>query len=160
MAPGPQRNCSAFTALQTECLTSGTAPKHVASLSNVEKQDKCASMFWSDLHPHVMGIVTLTSISSQLPAARSLPRPSRDSGRRSRKATDVMEFQRLRVTTQRVVLCVSSIASRCCDTQYSLCAFLSNMRQNGHSGSAVLVVFYTVTDAKRRTFSLFSCLST
>ena len=37
---------------------------------------------------------------------------------------------------------VSRLNVWCCvQYQYSLCAFLSNMRQNWHSGSAVLVVF-------------------
>ena len=47
----------------------------------------------SEIHSHVMENVTLTRISSKLPVARSLPRPSRDCGRRSPKTSDVTECQ-------------------------------------------------------------------
>ena len=52
MAPRPLCNCSTFIAMSTKCTTLGTPPKHVASLGHVEKQDKCSSVFWSDIHSH------------------------------------------------------------------------------------------------------------
>ena len=117
MAPGPLRTCSAFIAMSTKCTTFGTTQKHVASFCYAEKQDKFASMLWSDLHPHVMGNVTLTRITS------SFLLPSRSQDRQGilddalRKHLQSWSVRRLRVTTQRVMLRVSSIASRCCDTQ-------------------------------------------
>ena len=117
VAPGPLCNCSAFIAMSTKCPTFGTTPKHVASCGYVEKQDKFASIFWSDLHPHVMGNVTLTRISS------SFLLPSRSQDRKGivdsalRKLLMSWSVRRLHVMTQRVVQRVSNVASRCCDTQ-------------------------------------------
>ena len=140
MAPGPQSPCSAFIAMSTKCSTFGTTPKHVASCGYVEMRDKIACS--GVIHSPVMGHVTLTRISSKLTAAKSLPRPSRDCGRRSRKTSVVMELQRTSCHDLTCgAVCLSNIASRCCDTRYSLCAFLSNMRQNWHARSGIIVVF-------------------
>ena len=68
--------------------------------------------------------------------------------------------------------CVSQVLRQSTATLTSyVCAFLSNMRHKWHSGSAILVVFFTVLDVKHRNFSramklfvephqLSECLST
>ena len=63
--------------------------RHVVTWRCETSSRQCSGV----IHSPVVGHVTLTRISSKLPAARSLPRPSRDCGRRSRKANDVMELQ-------------------------------------------------------------------
>ena len=61
---GPQLTWT-FTAMPTKCLTCGTARAlHVCG--NVEKQDKFASKFWSEMNQQVVEHVTLTYIPSKL----------------------------------------------------------------------------------------------
>ena len=124
------------------CPTFGTAPKHVAPLGHVEQQDKFSSVFWSNMHSHVMGNVTLTRISSKLPVARSWPRPSKDSGRRSPKTSDVTECQTtLGHDPTCGEVCLQLLRQSTAALTSSVCAFLSNMRRNWHAGRAALAVF-------------------
>ena len=136
--------------------TFGTTPKHVASCGYVEMRDKFASMFWCDtlarggtchFDAHLLKAACCQVVAKTVKGLWTALSESK-----------LMSWscRRLRVTTQRVVLCLSNIASRCCDTRYSLCAFLSNMRQNWHSGSAVLVVFLHCDG--RQTSHPFRCL--
>ena len=99
-----------------------------------------ALMSWSDMDSHVMENVTLTRISSKLPLAKSWPRPSKDSGRRSPKISDVTECQ----TTSGHDPTCGEVCLRYCvrvTLTSSVCAFLSNMRRNWHAGRATLAVF-------------------
>ena len=99
-------------------------------------------MSWSDMDSHVMENVTLTRISSKLPLAKSWPRPSKDSGRRSPETSDVTECQ----TTSGHdptwgEVCLWLLRQRTATLASSVRAFLSNMRRNWNAGRAVLVVF-------------------
>ena len=90
-----------WTAVETVQLSSPCQPnatllvprqsmlRHVVTWRCETSSRQCSGV----IHSPVVGHVTLTRISSKLPAARSLPRPSTDCGRRSRKANDVMELQ-------------------------------------------------------------------
>ena len=130
--------------------------KDVASFGYVEKQDKFAFMFCSDVQPHLNGNVTLTRISSRLPVAKSQPRLSRDSVVAAlRKHLMSCNVRRLRITTERALKFVPGMASKMLRHSHPLhCALLSNMWQNWHAGRAILDVFvYTVSDFKRRNFS-------
>ena len=89
------------------------------------------------MHSHVMGNVTLTRISSKLPVARSWPRPSKDSGRRSPKTSDVTECQ----TTSGHDPTCGEVCLQLLRQSTAVCAFLSNMRRNWHAGRATLAVF-------------------
>ena len=62
MAPGPQSNCSAFTAMCTNCLTCGTMPGHVTLCGYVERQYKFTLMFWSVVNQQVVENGTCTGI--------------------------------------------------------------------------------------------------
>ena len=142
--------------MSTECPTFGTAPKHVASLGHVEKQDKCSSVFWSDIHSHsqVMGNATLTRISSKLPVARSLPRPSKDSGRRSPKTSDVTECQ---TTSYHDPTCGEVCLGYCVrvprHSHIECVPFCRTCGVTGTRAALPWLYFYTVSDVKRRNFS-------
>ena len=86
--------------------------------------------------------VTLTRISSKLPVARSWPRPSKDSGRRSPETSDVMECQ---TTSYHDPTCGEDclwlLRQSTAALTSSVCAFLSNMRRNWHAGRPILAVF-------------------
>ena len=120
-----------------------------------------------------MGNVTLTRISSKLPVTRSWPRPSKDSGRRSPKTSDVTEC---RTTSYHDPtcgeVCLWLLRQSTAALTSSVCAFLSNMRRNWHAGRPILAVFLHRVGRQRRNFSravkffveephqLLACLST
>ena len=120
-----------------------------------------------------MGNATLTRISSKLPVARSLPRPSKDSGWRSPKTSDVTECQ---TTSYRDPTC-GEVCLRYCvrvlrPSHLQCVPFCRTCGVNGTRAALFWLYFYTVSDVKRRNFSravksfveephqLLTCLST
>ena len=109
--------------------------------------------------------VTLTRISSKLPVARSWPRPSKDSGRRSPETSDVMECQ---TTSGHDPTC----GEVCLQLLRQSAPFCRTCGVTGTRAALSWLYFYTVSDVKRRNFSravkffveephqLLACLST
>ena len=120
-----------------------------------------------------MGNVTLTRISSKLPFVKSWPRPSKDSGRRSPKTSDVTECQ---TTSYRDPTC-GEVCLRYCvrvprHSHIECVPFCRTCGVTGTRAALPWLYFYTVSDVKRRNFSramkffveephqLLACLST
>ena len=101
-----------------------------------------------------MGNATLTRISSKLPLARSLPRPSKDSGRRSPKTSDVTECQ---TTSYHDPTC-GEVCLRYCvrvprHSHIECVPFCRTCGATGTRAALPWLYFYTVSDVKRRNFS-------
>ena len=116
-------------------------------------------MFWSDVEPHVKGNATLTRISSKLPVAKSLPRPSKPCGRGSSKASGVAECQ----TTSCHNPTSGAVCLRHCvkvlrHSHFPIVPFCRTCAVNGMRATLSWLHFFTRCPTSN--FSLFACVST